>query len=70
MDCGADWAGIERGLVVSVSGGKAVIRSFGRSGLLTPPLPCLTSGLTLAANDRVYFFLFEDGTGAIMGKSE
>jgi len=63
-----DMAMIERGQVVSVSGGLYKIRSYGRDGLTTPGIPPMRSGDSYNVNDKVYFFLFSDGHGAVLGK--
>lgn len=64
-----DAARIERGIVVSVSSGLYQIRSYGRDGLVTPGIPALAGGgQPYAVNEKVYFFLFDDGTGAVLGR--
>jgi hypothetical protein len=65
MDTGM--AAIERGVVVSASEGGYRVQSYSRDGLITPAIPALTLD-TYAQGDRVYFFLFDDGHGAILGK--
>jgi hypothetical protein len=60
-------AAIERGTVRSAEGGY-VIASEDRQGVVTPPLPSL-NGNVYAAGDRVYFFMHEDGTGAVIGRA-
>lgn len=64
-----DAAQIERGIVVSVSSGLYQIRSYGRDGLVTPGIPALAGGgQPYSVNEKVYFFLFDDGTGAVLGR--
>lgn len=62
-----DMAAVERGIVTAVSSGKYTVKSYGRDGLITPGIPALHAGASYAVNDKVYFFLFNDGTGAIIG---
>ena len=66
--CGFDSAKIERGIVAEVSSGKYRVKSYGRDPLVTPPMKPLTSGATFAVNDQVFFFMFDDGDGRILGK--
>jgi len=63
-----DLAMIERGIVKAVSAGQYTIESYGRSGLTTPAIPALHTGESYAEGDKVYFFLFGDGHGAVLGK--
>jgi hypothetical protein len=65
MDAGM--AAIERGIVVSAPEGGYKVQSYSRDGLITPVIPALTQD-TYASGDRVYFFLFDDGHGAILGR--
>lgn len=58
---------LERGKVLSVTPEGARIQSLSREGVRTPPLPFLP-GVTAEAGERVYFFLFDDGAGMILGK--
>jgi hypothetical protein len=65
MDAGT--AAIERGIVVSAPEGGYKVQSYSRDGLITPVLPSLTQD-AYTQGDKVYFFLFDDGHGAILGK--
>lgn len=56
-------AQIERGKIVSVSGGKCVIKSLTRDGITTP---AMTVAGTHAVGDTVYYFMFGDGEGRII----
>ena len=66
-----DAAQIERGVIISADSGTYTVRSYGRDGLITPGIPALAGGgEPYAVNEKVYFFLFEDGHGAILGRFE
>lgn len=58
---------VERGRVIEVSERGARVESFTRVGIVAPPLSALT-GEMVELGDFVYFFLFEDGTGMILGR--
>lgn len=58
-------AAIERGKILSVESGGYRIESYTRDGITTPPIPAM-GGAAYSAGDRVYFFLFDDGSGAIL----
>ena len=62
-------AAIERGIVKSAADGKYTVESLSRSGIITPPLSALYSG-PVQVDDMVYFFLFDDGRGAILMLAE
>ncbi len=64
-----DGAMVERGQVVSVDSGKYTVRSYGRDGLVTPGIPAITGG-PYTVNQKVYFFMFQDGHGAVIGAFE
>ena len=59
---------IERGEVIEVKTGGYVIASADRDGIITPPLGPLESGHSYSVNDKVYYFIFKDGTGRIICK--
>lgn len=61
-------AKIERGEVAVMTGEGAVVRSFCRDGIITPPLPHIGTGDALRTGDKVWFFLFPDGTGAVIAR--
>ena len=64
-----DAAQIERGVVISASSGLYKVQSYGRDGLITPEIPALTGGgEPYTVNEKIYFFLFGDGHGAILGR--
>ena len=66
--CGSGWgAKLERGKVTAASGSLYDIESYDRPGLKAEGLEAYY-GDTLAEGDQVYFFLFDDGTGFILGK--
>lgn len=58
---------VERGVIVDVQSAGCTVRSYGRPGVITPPLPAIRQS-TLHSGDQVYFVLYEDGTGKILGK--
>ena len=60
---------IERGVVVSVSDDDYthIIKSFDRDGVITPPMKSI-DGTIYDADDRVFFFMFNDGSGRIIGQ--
>lgn len=56
---------IERGRVIEKNGTDYKVLSLTRDGITSPPIPAIgTAGY--ATGDLVYFFLFEDGSGAII----
>ena len=57
---------IERGIVAGIETEGYVIRSVDREGVVTPPLRALNG--TYAVRDRVFFFMFNDGDGAVIGR--
>ena len=58
-------ARIERGKIYEVCSDGYKVESYSRDGLITPSLP---ADQTLEAGDWVYFFMFSDGNGKIIGK--
>ena len=58
-------AKIERGVITQAAGGKYIVQSFDRHGLATPPIEA-NHQEQYSAGDRVYFFLFDDGSGKII----
>ena len=60
-----DRAMIERGEVTGANNGQYTVKSLDRDGIETPPIGAADSR-TYSAGDRVYFFLFPDGTGKIL----
>ena len=58
-------ATIERGVIAEACEDGYKIRSLTRDGIVTPALPSI-SGTAYRAGDRVYFFVFDDGHGAIL----
>lgn len=63
MDYGAR---IERGEILTVNDDVYTVASLDREGIVSPPIPAL-AGSGYATGDRVYFFLFRDGTGGVLG---
>lgn len=61
-NCGAK---IERGIVVAAVDKKYSVKSYTRPGIVTP---LMKSEIPLQVGDMVYFFLFADGDGCIIGK--
>ena len=60
---------IERGYVAEVTEDGYRIQSDTRYGVLTPALKGLTND-TYAAGEIVYYFMFCDGRGMIIGRAE
>ena len=73
-------ARIERGTIDEVSGKKYKVKSLSRDGVKTPWIEVLSIKPTLygdvyvpteyKSGDMVYYFMFPDGHGAILGKAE
>lgn len=59
---------IERGDIQTEYGGKYTVRSLDRDGVFTPPLKKMNENEIYVPGDLVYFFVFGDGTGMIIGK--
>ena len=62
-----DTAAIDRGEIARISGSGYIVKSYGRDGLVSPAIPAMGEA-TYQAGDKVYFFLFEDGDGRILGR--
>lgn len=58
-------ASIERGLIRQATDSGFIVESYDRKGLTTPPIQAIWQK-TYSAGDRVYFFLFDDGSGKII----
>lgn len=58
-------ARIERGVITRQDDGRYIVKSYDRHGLVTPPIETINAQ-QFNAGDRVYFFLFDDGTGRII----
>ena len=59
-------AQIERGRIEQITGdGLCKVASISRDGIITPALPSI-GGATYTVGDYVYFFMFDDGHGAIL----
>lgn len=62
---------IERGLVLEIetvnnNTNLYTVESIDRPGVIGYKLPCFTGSAVL--NSTVYFFLFNDGTGGVIGQ--
>ena len=57
---------IERGQVAGAETDGYVIQSLDRDGIKTPPLKALEEGQSYSVGDKVYYFIFKDGTGRII----
>jgi hypothetical protein len=62
-------ARIERGKVIGAIEQKYIIQSLSRDGIITPPIPAINQE-EFEGGEKVYFFFFQDGTGAVLGKIE
>lgn len=60
-------ANIERGVITEIGDDGYKVQSYTRDGVITPAIPS-TSGATHKVGDRVYFFVFDDGHGAILAE--
>lgn len=60
---------IERGQIVEADEDGYKVASFTRNGITTPALSTI-GGTTYQVGDRVYFFVFDDGHGAILAAFE
>lgn len=56
---------IERGQIKSVSDEGYVVSSLDREGIETTPITAINDD-TYSEEDKVYFFVFPDGTGKII----
>ena len=62
---------VERGTIKEISGTNYVVESIDRKGITTPPIPKVPwDEDTYSVGDTVYFFVFCDGDGMILSKSE
>lgn len=59
-------ASIERGIVLAAESDGYRVKSLTRDGVVTPPIAAVGEG-EYAVGARVYFFVFDDGRGAILG---
>lgn len=60
-------ASIERGVVSEVCEDGYKVQSYTRDGIMTSAIASI-SGETYDVGDRVYFFVFDDGRGAIIAE--
>ena len=73
-------AWIERGTIDEVNGSRYKVKSLSRDGVKTPWIEVLSVNPTLYGNvykpteyksgDIVYYFVFPDGHGAILGRAK
>lgn len=61
-------ARIERGTIKEVTADGYRVESFDRRGIITPPIPA-SGGAAFENGATVYFFVFEDGRGLIIGEA-
>ena len=59
---------VERGVVVRVQDGKAVVHAVERGDYVTAALDVMAKAGELAAGDAVYFAEFADYAGVVIGK--
>lgn len=59
-------AAIERGIIIHAQNHLYEVKSITRDGIITPPIPANISNLS--AGDCVYFFVYDDGRGLIIGR--
>ena len=60
-----DGVTIERGRVSEVCDDGYRVSAYTQDGMTTPPIPAMNSAI-YKPGDRVYFFVFDDGHGAIL----
>lgn len=58
-------ATVERGIITGTEGGGYTVKSYDRDGIESPPIPPMNNE-SYTKGDKVYFFLFPDGTGKIL----
>lgn len=58
-------ATLERGVIAEVTEAGYAVASLDRSGIISPPIKARDNA-DYAVGDRVYFFLYPDGTGIIL----
>lgn len=56
---------IERGIITAVEDDGYVIVSYDRKGIVLPPLKGYDDA-TYTVGDKVFYFVFHDGTGRII----
>ncbi len=56
---------VERGIVTAVEDDGYVIASYDRKGITLPPIKGFDNA-TYEVGDKVYYFVFNDGTGKII----
>ncbi|MBQ8111364.1 MAG: hypothetical protein IJ124_14505 [Clostridia bacterium] len=59
---------IERGEILSEDSAAYTVKSLDRDGIITPPIKAINDGYDVG--DRVFFFLFNDGSGRIIDKMD
>ena len=57
---------VERGVITEKTEDGYKILSLDRDGLDVPPLAPVTTGDVFAVGQKVYYFVFNDGTGRII----
>lgn len=64
---------IERGEILEINQSGYVIKSLDRDGITTPPIKTIEDGQAgivppvYAVGNKVYYFIFKDGTGRVIG---
>jgi len=58
---------IERGVILKANNGTYTVKSYDRDGIITLPIKALLPEAAYYAGNRVFFFLFQDGSGRILG---
>lgn len=62
-------APLERGVIEEITDNRYRVTSIDRDGITSRPIKTISSG-DLEIGDKVYFFLFPDGTGLILCKMD
>lgn len=58
-------ATIERGYIAGAESSGYIVKSYDRDGIESPPMTPIDNE-SYTKGDKVYFFLFPDGTGKIL----
>lgn len=59
-------AAVERGVIEKYEDGKYTVASLDRDGIKSLPIGMIGGGEPYRVGDRVYFFLFPDGSGSVI----
>lgn len=60
---------IERGEVLTAEDAAYTVKSYDRDGVVTPPIPAIDN-VNPDVGNRVFFFMFNDGSGRIIARMD